>query len=397
MDNNILHRSEFTGNGGKDITDLYKLRMTPELTGNQYMLQIMELNDAHSYFDRINLYAIDHPSGTEIGITEENEIVLYDDANFIYANANGPQKQNRFYEGVSRLKGDQLQLSFSENLLREPVPNFKSSVSKSSLIQTALFLDVASIEPPVAEGGSEPPPPKEIAGTIVLGDNEYKRDFARREQRSMAIIPLNTNESVTQLDVNWNRVSFLHSAALCPVSYAGSEKTKLPLLSAKHSDLGEIKTQLTEIDQQYAELESSDLLSLTFENSKGVEAGWIRDFVFEVIGRYETPDSYSQFSSSPHKSQSLTKHIPSQFSLEQNYPNPFNPSTAIRYALPQSELVTLKVYDMLGKEVKTLVNAYQPAGLYSGKFDGTQLSSGIYVYKIQAGEFTKSKKMLLTK
>lgn len=85
------------------------------------------------------------------------------------------------------------------------------------------------------------------------------------------------------------------------------------------------------------------------------------------------------------------------FLLEQNYPNPFNPSTTIRYSIPTSEFVKLKVYDVLGNEVATLVNEEKPAGSYEVEFQATELSSGIYFYKLQSGNFVETKKMLLLK
>jgi ligand-binding sensor domain-containing protein len=88
---------------------------------------------------------------------------------------------------------------------------------------------------------------------------------------------------------------------------------------------------------------------------------------------------------------------PATFELEQNYPNPFNPSTMIKYSIPSSEFVTLKVYDVLGNEVATLVNEEKPAGTYEVKFDAAGLSSGIYFDKLQAGSLVETKKMILMK
>ncbi|MGB5287070.1 MAG: T9SS type A sorting domain-containing protein [Ignavibacteriaceae bacterium] len=97
--------------------------------------------------------------------------------------------------------------------------------------------------------------------------------------------------------------------------------------------------------------------------------------------------------------------VPSEFVLEQNYPNPFNPSTQIKYTIPsviasdakQSQIVTLKVYDVLGNEVATLVNEEKPAGSYEVSFNASSLSSGIYFYKLQAEGFVETKKMLMIK
>jgi hypothetical protein len=90
-------------------------------------------------------------------------------------------------------------------------------------------------------------------------------------------------------------------------------------------------------------------------------------------------------------------NIVNTFSLMQNYPNPFNPSTSIEYSVPRNENVTLKVFDMLGREVATLVNKQMNPGNYKVEFDASQLSSGIYFYKMTADNFNKTMKMLLLK
>jgi len=83
------------------------------------------------------------------------------------------------------------------------------------------------------------------------------------------------------------------------------------------------------------------------------------------------------------------------FSLAQNYPNPFNPSTVIRYSVSSAQLVTLKIYDVLGREVATLVNEEKPSGNYEVEFNASKFSSGIYFYTLTAGEYTNTKKMIL--
>jgi hypothetical protein len=85
------------------------------------------------------------------------------------------------------------------------------------------------------------------------------------------------------------------------------------------------------------------------------------------------------------------------FRLNQNYPNPFNPSTKISYNLVKDGFVTLKIYDALGKEVKTLVNEFQQSGLREINFNASGLSSGIYFYRINAGDFSDLKKMMFIK
>ncbi|MCX6166267.1 MAG: T9SS type A sorting domain-containing protein, partial [Ignavibacteriae bacterium] len=82
---------------------------------------------------------------------------------------------------------------------------------------------------------------------------------------------------------------------------------------------------------------------------------------------------------------------------QQNYPNPFNPNTIIRFQIKDSRFVTLKVYDMLGKEVATLVNEKLAAGTYEATFDASQYTSGVYFYRLQTENFTDTKRMILIK
>ncbi|MFC2092939.1 T9SS type A sorting domain-containing protein [Bacteroidota bacterium] len=92
-----------------------------------------------------------------------------------------------------------------------------------------------------------------------------------------------------------------------------------------------------------------------------------------------------------------TNEMPSNYSLSQNYPNPFNPTTNISFNLPRDGAVSLKLYDIIGNEVKTLVEGKHNAGVYDIFVDGSDLSSGVYFYRLVAGDFTATKKMILTK
>jgi hypothetical protein len=86
--------------------------------------------------------------------------------------------------------------------------------------------------------------------------------------------------------------------------------------------------------------------------------------------------------------------IPTEFALDQNYPNPFNPATTIHFAVPKGGPVSLKVYDLLGREVATLVSQELGAGYFTVRWQA-EVASGTYVYRLQAGEFVESKKMIL--
>jgi hypothetical protein len=93
----------------------------------------------------------------------------------------------------------------------------------------------------------------------------------------------------------------------------------------------------------------------------------------------------------------ISAEIPSGYSLSQNYPNPFNPTTNIRYQITNNKLVTLKIFDVIGKEVETLVNEKLAPGTYEATFDGSNLTSGVYFYRLTTEGFSETKKMILIK
>lgn len=93
----------------------------------------------------------------------------------------------------------------------------------------------------------------------------------------------------------------------------------------------------------------------------------------------------------------INQNVPKEYNLEQNYPNPFNPTTIINYSIPKSGLVTLKVYDVIGKEIASVVNEFKNAGNYEVQFNGENLTGGVYFYRITVNNFTDTKKLILIK
>lgn len=97
------------------------------------------------------------------------------------------------------------------------------------------------------------------------------------------------------------------------------------------------------------------------------------------------------------KTINIKSSVPDKFELNQNYPNPFNPTTKITFTLPKDSKVNLSVYNILGERVVELVNEEKKPGYYEYDFDGSRLASGMYIYRLQTGEFSSVKKMLLLK
>jgi hypothetical protein len=119
----------------------------------------------------------------------------------------------------------------------------------------------------------------------------------------------------------------------------------------------------------------------------------ISDAVMIMINRKLSPDVVV----TSVEESDITEETPSNYILMQNYPNPFNPSTSIEYSVPISQYVSLKVYDILGNQVAELVNERKDAGRYEVNFNASNLSSGVYFYKITAGNHIETKKMMLIK
>ena len=126
----------------------------------------------------------------------------------------------------------------------------------------------------------------------------------------------------------------------------------------------------------------------------------VQEFQFEVIGN-PLSITFDPGNWIMDKVESISdvqkKDTPTEYILHQNYPNPFNPATTIKYQIPELSYVTLKVYDIIGNEVATLVNGEKFAGNYEVNFDGAELTSGIYFYRFQAGKFSMTKKMMFIK
>jgi photosystem II stability/assembly factor-like uncharacterized protein len=134
----------------------------------------------------------------------------------------------------------------------------------------------------------------------------------------------------------------------------------------------------------------------TTVNLNNVDVSWMDvDYVF-VVGDNGTILRTTTGGEPINRSEDENQK-PYKYALEQNYPNPFNPTTTIKYQIPELSFVTLRVYDVLGNEVAALINQEKSAGSYEVEFNGNELTSGIYFYRLQAGFFIETKKMLLIK
>ncbi len=135
----------------------------------------------------------------------------------------------------------------------------------------------------------------------------------------------------------------------------------------------------------------------TADRSDSIVINWTnghidRSYNIQKNGRYTAVEGSGVIGIEP-----ISNEVPFAYGLFQNYPNPFNPTTKIRFSIPEAGYVTLKVYDISGREVKTIVNHSMSAGTYEADFDASGISSGVYFYKMTSANFTNTKKMIITK
>jgi hypothetical protein len=200
-------------------------------------------------------------------------------------------------------------------------------------------------------------------------------------------------------------ILFLTCAVFSQTTYPvtpGSQHNQISLTVANESlqgSAGRVDVRLVKPSPILIFLESAEML----ENlAPGQEAGVTFSFDVRREAPVNTTDTV-KFLISDNMGGSWSKSIvleyipPRTYALEQNYPNPFNPSTTIQYQLPEEVKVRLEVYDLLGRKVTTLLDNRIPAGYHEVSFDASSLASGLYIYRLVAGSFSKTRKMMVMK
>jgi len=283
---------------------------------------------------------------------------------------------------------------------------FRGNVNKFSnaILNSKNILDsIAVILDPCTPDGGIYYQSKNFTSASIIGisnNGSYQTDaknFSRRQNMSQIIVPLaGDNIVIDSVILNWKRDYSISYLATTNIFYDGYSENELPLIQAIRSKDEDITASLLDKDEKYGEMDSTTEIILKFYcDTTKIQEGLIRDYVIVVDGRYENknPESEKIISSLTN----TNNLIPSSYDLFQNYPNPFNSSTVIKYSLPKSGNVEIKLYDVLGKEIISLINEYKQAGYYSINFNASTLPSGIYFYRIKAGDFINTKKLILIK
>lgn len=424
QDNNILHRSNFADFKGTDITDKYKLSVYPKFNDldSTCNLQLKELDNDYSYIDKFQLKAIDHPQGTILGITENKDLVLYFPQDVVnpgqaYQNETNVTS-NLQYDSTSKpISGDSSDVISTLSDLGKLKLKYEFQKTKSIIIN--VFSKLLILNPAKKNG-------KELFDNIVHDSiavildgyrltengninkdyagviNAYNNDaafssgpkmFARREGNSTIIVPVSKDIYIDSINTVWSRDYTTSFLCTTPIYYEGFIERSMELLSADNPIQGDIKSLLLEKDDNYANLDNQGEINLYFKKPLDeTPAGWMRDYVIIVDGRYEQVGGKMLSNKA-----GINSNVPKEFKLYQNYPNPFNPVSTIKYDVPKVTRVKIVIYDLVGREIKTLVNEVKEAGSYNIQFNASNFASGVYFYRIQAGDYIMTKRMVLIK
>jgi hypothetical protein len=236
---------------------------------------------------------------------------------------------------------------------------------------------------------------------------------------------MDITDASQQAEISWDQINtgiFNARDASVNESYIGSGDIPLPVelqsfkaTNQKGSTVELEWTTATEVNNYGFEVERKVLNST--EEDNGLNSTWEKVAFVEGAGNSNATKVYTFVDKNPvggtkfayrlkqldidgtfeYSDEIEVKVLPSKYELYQNYPNPFNPTTKIKFSLPENAKVKISVYDILGRELTTLVNKNIEAGYHSINFDATQFTSGVYLYTIETNKFTLAKKMLLLK
>jgi len=242
-----------------------------------------------------------------------------------------------------------------------------------------------------------------VSGSEIAWDLDYKgsttdKDFAYNylKMKYLNDAPFGVSATYYKTEPFNNSICTGMASFFFDNGTHGTINVKYPdVIKSTNGGTGFLKYSDLDTNSGYAAVLFSGHFPQSVKPGKIAIMGFPFETVYPETVRNELMHKLLTFFNTPVSVDENDKDIPTGFSLSQNYPNPFNPTTVISWQLAVGSQVSLKVYDVLGKEVATIVNEEKPAGRYHVAFDGSKLASGVYFYKLQTSDFSAIKKMIL--
>lgn len=399
-DNNLLSASQDTALSKSSIRDFYLLTHPLIPQANHYKLQIREFEREYSSLDYVKLIALDYPPNKKIGLTPQGNI-------YAYHNPRLPLScvDNNGFDCLAEITYED-SLYYANDHAGYMIINF-GVLADSLAGQFKALTD--------GGGGGAPEPPKDdpifnkltpfandlnsnILTVEVLEDSSWTpvAKLYPRSKPGIRLIELKSfikSQKELKMKLSWERGYSANQIAFYDFESISLLKQNLQLSTALNLSFGDIKDKLIEPDNIYAELKPGETFEVTFPYLP-TDSNMQRDFIIVAQGYYYTKDTTEQYPT--------LESGDTSSALQQNYPNPFNPETAIKFVLTEPSRVKLVVYNLLGQKVVTLIDKEMPAGsntiIWDGKNElGEEVSSGVYFYRLEAGELQETKKMMIVR
>jgi FlgD Ig-like domain/NHL repeat len=380
VENSILGRSELRGSGPAFVSDAYPLRFATPSSEGRIRLRVAELERDTDELDYVGVGAVVVPDGRELGTDASGRPVLFDRGGAAtLKEAVWSGKGAPFVSPVGPTSAYQ----------GEPGDSIEFSVNNEPTVLGRKRIGLNMIPKPPEEAAPLPGTP--IGVTIRVSPDDHGERWATldrvvpREYWSDLLFALDALEGqpVRRVRLVWHTRHTLGWAGL--VSSEDAPITVLPLVSAKHSEGGGVERDVAERDGRHTTLEPGEHIELEFDAREAPPGA---RFVLLSHGRYYRNGAPS------------TTQVPQKFYLGQNRPNPFNPFTQIEFELPHASHVSIRIYDVTGRLVRTVMNASLPAGFHKATWDGrgergALAASGVYFYEMKAGAFTDRRRMVM--
>jgi hypothetical protein len=367
------------------VTDFYHVQERVGSSQGKVRFQIRELEDEITYLDEVGLLTIDHDPETEIVVDVAGGVWPVRD--IIAPISAVDHLGNDVLKALAARDGKLFESKESGHVVARFVnPEDSNTIFRINLPPKRLCPpNKVAPEPQSDSSDAE----QHQVSVEFLGDDG---SWVRMETSGMLVTnqfpEIDAQDTVT-IRLSWQGEYVTDDiSCIVPSEQPVTVFEWMPVASTFKS--GDLMARNVTLDGEQLIMNKGDVLNFEFLPDQFLAPGLVREYVIKAVGRYK-PNSTA-----------LAEGLPRKFELYDNYPNPFNPTTAIQWSLPSAGEVRLEIFNTVGQKVRTLANAYYPAGRHSLEWDsrndaGRKVATGVYLYRLTAGEYVETKKMMLLK